>query len=576
MLDSRYSVWAPNAKQVELALTDQALPMTRDEHGWWRVDGPGAAVDYGFRVDGNGPWPDPRSGWQPSGVHGLSRRVDHGTFRWSDSGRQAPPLASGLVYELHVGTFSPEGTFDGAIARLDHVAGLGVTHVELMPVNQFAGSRGWGYDGVDLYAPHVAYGGPDGLKRLVDACHVRGLGVILDVVYNHFGPEGCYVSKFGPYLTNRHQTPWGPAVNLDDPESDEVRRFFIDNALMWLRDYHIDGLRIDSVHAMLDTSAVHFLEQLADEVRQLVATTSRHHFLIGESALNDPRVIQPVQAGGFSLDAQWNDDFHHALHAVLTGEQSGYYADFGPLADLARAFERAFVYDGRYSRFRRKTHGRPATGIPGWRFVVFLQDHDQVGNRAAGERITQQTNPERVKVGAALLLTSPFVPMLFQGEEWAASAPFQFFSSFENPELANAVRDGRRAEFSVFGWKPEDVPDPQSPETFERSRLNWGEIGSEQHVSMLEWYRQLIRLRRQTPGLAAGLMESARADFDEQARWFRLSRGLITVACNLSAQTQAVPLSPDRPRGLLLASRPDVRLQEAAIELPAESVAILG
>jgi maltooligosyltrehalose trehalohydrolase len=552
--------------------------MAADEGGWWRLEEPsaGADIDYGFCLDGGNPLPDPRSPWQPEGVHGLSRCVRHEAFAWRDEGWQPPALETAVLYELHVGTFSPEGTFDGAASRLQHLAGLGVTHVELMPVNQFSGDRGWGYDGVDLYAPHRAYGGPDGLKRFVATCHARGLGVILDVVYNHFGPEGCYLNRFGPYVTDRHHTPWGPAVNMDGPDSDPVRRFFLDNALGWLADYHVDGLRLDSVQDIVDSSAVHFLECLAEETHLLNERTGRRHFLIAESALNDPRIVRPVEAGGYGLDAQWSDDFHHALHAALSGDRTGYYSDFGTLADLAQAFGHAFVYDGRYSRFRRRTHGRPATGLPGSRFVVSLQNHDQVGNRAAGDRFAHLAGMERAKIGAALTLCSPFVPMLFQGEEWAASGPFQFFTSFENPALAKAVREGRQKEFAAFGWKPQDVPDPQSPATFQRSKLNWDEIAAEPHASMLQWYRDLIALRRRIADLSAGPLESVEAHFDEPARWFCLHRGLTSVACNFAARAQTLPLDPGKPAEILLASRPGIRISQSGLELPSESVAILG
>jgi maltooligosyltrehalose trehalohydrolase len=426
--------------------------MERGDRGWWHAHVPSGApgLDYAFSLDGGEPLPDPRSPWQPRGVHAPSRLVDHQRFSWTDQRWQAPPLGSAVIYELHVGTFSPEGTFDGVIGRLEHLAGLGVTHVELMPVAEFPGVRGWGYDGVDLWAPHHAYGGPDGLKRLVDACHARGLAVLLDVVYNHLGPSGNYLGRFGPYFTSRFRTPWGDAMNFDGAGSDEVRRFVCDNARMWLRDYHVDGLRLDAVHAIADGSAVHILEQLAQEVEKLAASLGRHLVLIAESNLNDPRIVQPPSAGGYGIDAQWNDDFHHALHTVLTGERHGYYADFGRLADLATAFRRGFVYAGEYSVFRDRRHGRPAIGVSGNRFVVSAQNHDQVGNRALGERASLLMSEGRLHIAAALLLTSPFVPMLFQGEEWGASTPFLYFTDHAEPELVEAVRKGRCQEFAAF------------------------------------------------------------------------------------------------------------------------------
>jgi maltooligosyltrehalose trehalohydrolase len=572
-----FKVWAPEARRVEVEVDGRRTSMVAGDGGWWTAEVPeaGAGSEYAFRVDGSPPLPDPRSPWQPRGVHGPSRLVDHAAFRWTDAGWQAPPLASALVYELHVGTFTPAGTFDGVIDRLDHLAGLGVTHVELMPVNQFSGRHGWGYDGVDLFAPHQEYGGPDGLKRLVDACHARGLAVLLDVVYNHIGPAGSYLGRFGPYFAGRHQTPWGPAANLDGPGSHEVRRFFCDNALGRLRDYHLDGLRIDAVHALIDTSAVHVLEQLAGEVAELSARLGRHLVLIAESDLNDPRVVRAPAVGGYGLDAQWSDDFHHALHAALTGERGGYYADFGSLGDLARALESVFVYDGRYSPFRRRIHGRPATGLPGHRFLGYLQNHDQIGNRARGERVSHLVPPGLVKVGAALVLTAPFVPMLFQGEEWAASSPFLYFTDHEDPELARAVSEGRRNEFREFGWEPADVPDPQAAETFERSRLDWGEREREPHRSILEWHKALVRLRREA-GLTDGRLDRVRVRVDEADRWLVMERGPVTVACNLAEREQRVPLGEGRAGELRLGSEPHIKVAPGAVDLPRESVAVLS
>jgi len=570
-----YSVWAPDAHKVELVLDDRKIAMSSGERGWWHVhDAP--AADYGFSLDGGPTWPDPRSNWQPNGVHAMSRPMDHCQYTWHDQQWQGTPLSQAIIYELHVGTFTPEGTFDGVITKLDHLVDLGISHIELMPVNEFSGRRGWGYDGAFIYAPHSAYGGPAGLKRLVDACHIKGLGVILDVVYNHFGPEGGYAGKFAPYLTDRYRTPWGEAVNLDGPDSDTVRKFFIDNAIMWLSEYHADGLRIDAVHAFMDTSAVHFLEQLAAEVAKWARRAPRPCFLIGESDLNDPRVVRRWEEGGFGLDAQWSDDFHHAVHALLTGERTGYYADFGTLADLAKAYRSAFVYDGRFSVHRRRTHGRPVGNMPGYRFVVCLQNHDQVGNRAAGERLGHIAGPDLARVGAAMVLTSPFVPMLFQGEEWAASAPFQYFTSFQDPGLSAGVREGRRAEFAAFGWDPNDVPDPQSEETFQRSKLKWLETVDEPHASMLQWYRQLIALRRRCGELGCSQVGEVEVDFDEQARWLRVRRGKIAILYNLADHRQTLHIEPGRTREILLSSKQDVQSRERYVELPASSVIILG
>ena len=550
--------------------------MVPTEGGWWSVEVPGVGggTDYAFALDGGTPLPDPCSPWQPHGVHGPSRFVDHGAFSWTDKEWQPPPLASAVIYELHVGTFTAAGTFEAVVPRLDHLRSLGVTHLELMPVAEFPGTRGWGYDGVDLWAPHHGYGGPEGLKRLVDACHARRLAVLLDVVYNHLGPVGNYLGRFGPYFTDRYRTPWGDAVNFDGPGSDEVRRFVCDNARMWLRDYHLDGLRIDAVHAMFDSSAVHVLEQLAQEVDALEADLGRHLALIAESDLNDPRLVSPREAGGYGLAAQWADDVHHALHAFLTGERDGYYADFGTLADLAKALERAFVYDGRYSTFRRRRHGTAPVGLSADRFVVCLQNHDQIGNRARGERIGHLVGVDRLKMGTALILAAPFVPLLFQGQEWAASAPFPYFTDHEDPDLGRAVGEGRRREFAAFGWRVEDIPDPQAPETFAGAKLDWTELEREPHAGVLEWHRQLIRLRRELPGLRDGRLERTRVRFDEAARWLVMERGPITVACNLGDRLTRVPLEGDARR-VRLASDPRTTLAKGAVELPPESVGVL-
>jgi maltooligosyltrehalose trehalohydrolase len=428
-----FRVWTLLPKRVEIQVDGVRHLMVAEPDGWWHAEVSSAepGSDYGFFLDGEGPIPDPRSPWQPRGVRGLSRVVDHGAFGWTDSAWQAPPLSQAVIYELHIGTFTRQGAFQAAIEKLDHLVELGVTHVELMPVNEFSGTRGWGYDGVDLFAPHHAYGGPEGLKKLVDACHSRRLAVLLDVVYNHLGPSGNVLDRFAPYFTSRYATPWGPAINFDGADSDEVRRFFCDNALMWLRDYHFDGLRLDAVHAILDTSAEPFLEQLGVEVKQLEAQLDRPLVLIAESDLNDPRLLWPRERGGFALDAQWSDDFHHALHTVLTGERKGYYSDFGALADLAKALRQAFVYDGQYSAHRRRRHGRPPAGLSGGRFLAYLQNHDQIGNRANGERSSQLLSSERLKIAAAIVFTSPFIPLLFQGEEWGATTPFLYFTDHE-------------------------------------------------------------------------------------------------------------------------------------------------
>jgi maltooligosyltrehalose trehalohydrolase len=570
-----FRVWATLPKKVELQLNGKNLPMSRDEKGWWTAEVPEAKAgdNYGFILDGAGPFPDPRTPSQPDGVHKLSRLVDQDAFPWTDKQFQAPPLASAIMYELHLGTFTPQGTFLSAIEKLDYLAALGVTHVELLPVVEFSGNHGWGYDGVDLFAPHHAYGSPDDLKKLVDACHTHGLAVILDVVYNHIGPSGNYLGKFAPYFTKKYASPWGEGINFDDAHSGEVRRFFCDNALMWLRDFHFDGLRLDAVHGILDTSATHVLEQLKLEVEQLSTQLGRPLVIIPESDLNDPRLLWPRERGGYQLDAQWSDDFHHALHAVLTGERTGYYSDFGSLEDLAKALRHAFVYDGKYSPHRHRVHGRPAEGLSGHRFLGYLQNHDQVGNRARGDRSGQLMSLGKLKIGAALLLASPFVPMLFQGEEWAAGTPFLYFTDFKEPELAKAIREGRSKEFVAFGWKPEDTPDPQDPETFEQSKLKWDEISQSPHAEMLDWHKKLIQLRRTEPDLSDGVLENVHVTVDEKNRWLVLERGSVSLVCNLAAQAQHLAIHPGQHK-ILIASA-DIQLADGFADCPPESVALL-
>ena len=485
-----FRVWAPRARRVEVVLGAGRRPMTRADGGWWVAPGAEPGTRYGFSLDGGGVRPDPRSPFQPEGVLGPSEVVDHGAHRWQDGGWAGAKLAGSVIYELHVGTFTSAGTFDAAIEKLGHLVDLGVTAVEVLPVAEFGGDHGWGYDGASLYAPHHAYGGPAGLKRFVDACHGAGLAAVLDVVYNHLGPVGNFLAEFGPYFTERYHTAWGAALNYDGRGSDEVRRFVIDNALMWIRDYHFDGLRLDAVHSILDQSPMHVLEQLACEVHE----ADPRAFLIAESDANDPRLVRRREEGGFGLDGVWSDDWHHALHALVTGERSGYYGDFGGVDALVKALRQAWVYDPTYSRFRGHARGRSATGVPSYRFVVAVQNHDQVGNRAAGDRLSRH-----LRAAAALLLTTQFTPMLFQGEEWAASTPFQYFTDFDDPQLARAVRDGRRREFEEFGWDPEDVPDPNAPQTFERSKLDWTEIDAPEHRAMLDWYRSLLAIRRRLP-----------------------------------------------------------------------------
>lgn len=575
-------VWAPNAKRLVALIGQCRLDMEKeggDARGWWQVSAPelDPGADYAFLVgDDEKLTPDPRSRFQPHGVHGTSRILDDRAFAWTDQGFAAPALSDAVIYELHVGTFTPGGTFDSAVERLDHLVELGITHVELMPVAEFSGSRGWGYDGVDLFAPHHAYGGPEALKRLVNACHAQGLAVMLDVVYNHFGPSGNYLPRYGPYLTARYQTPWGSAVNLDGRGSDEVRRFFCDNAISWMRDYHFDGLRLDAVHAILDMSPRHFLEQLAEETAELARRTGRRRVLIAEDDLNDPRVVTSVDRGGYGLDAQWDEDFHHSLHAVLTGERSGYYSDFGKLEQLAKTLRRAFAYDGQYSLYRDRRHGKSAVGLSGHHFVGCLQNHDQIGNRAKGDRISHLISNARVRIGAAVVILGPLIPMLFQGEEWAASTPFQYFTDHQEPDLARAVCEGRKGEFAAFGWDPEDIPDPQAAATFQRSKLDWTEAAREPHKSILDWYKQLIRLRTRTHELRDGRFDAVDVNYDEHQRWLVMSRGSITMAINLGEQKCRVSIPDSGSCRLLMASDERIILDAESAELPSDSVAIVG
>ena len=572
-----FRVWAPHPKHVGVVFGERRMPMRRAGRGWWtyRTDRVGPGSDYAFVLDGGAPRPDPRSAFQPRGVHGPSRVVDHTSFTWHDSGWRGVPLPGSVLYECHVGTFSAEGTFEGAIQHLEQLADLGADIIELLPVAEFSGQRGWGYDGVDLFAPYHAYGGPEGLKRLVDAAHAHGIGVVMDVVYNHLGPEGNYLPEFGPYFSDRHQTQWGsPVVNFDGPGSDEVRRFVIDNALMWLRDYHCDGLRLDAVHAIVDQSATHILEALAIEVNALAAHLRRPLFLIAESDLNDPRLVRGPDAGGYGLDAAWADDWHHALHATLTGEAIDDDGDFGPLPLLAKALRQAWVYDGAYSRYRQRVHGLPPTGLSGNQFVVYTQNHDQVGNRALGERSGALMSDGRLRVAAALLLTSPFVPMLFQGEEWGAITPFQYFTDHQNPDLGRAVSEGRRRELSALGWDPGDVPDPQDLAVFERSRLDWTQSRKDRHADLLAWHRRLIALRRQIPALTDPRLDRIQTECDQDVGWLIVRRGPVTVAANLGTRPWVFAADPSAT--LLAASDPKIKRTRKGLVLPPDTVAILG
>ena len=529
-------VWAPKVDAIGLetsAGVSSMEPDDGDRAGWWQscVDlEPGAL--YRFVIDGDS-HADPRSRRQPDGPHGWSQLVDHSGFEWTDQNWAGFPIASAVLYELHIGTFSREGTFDGVIAKLDELVDLGITAIEIMPIATFPGSRGWGYDGVDLWAPQEIYGGPAGLQRLVDACHTHRIAVVLDVVYNHLGPVGNSLHAFGPYFTDAYHSPWGEAVNLDGPGSDQVRRFIIDNALQWVLDFHVDGLRLDAVHALHDESAVHILGELGEELHAAGRRTARTVWVIAESDLNDPRLVRSNEAYGFGLDAAWSDDFHHALHVALTGEQSGYYSDFHGADDLADALSAVYVFGGRFAPSRERTHGRGVGEMDRSRFVCFTQNHDQVGNRAAGERLAHLVSPERLEIAAAMLLTSPFVPMLFQGEEWAASAPFQYFTDVDDEAVGTAVREGRREAFADFGRGPEDVPDPQDRATWERSCLDWGERNQPEHARILDWYRRLIALRAAHTDLRDGRAAATSVHHEPGTDTLVIERGMLTVLVNL-------------------------------------------
>ncbi len=497
----RFRVWAPDVSNISVHLLEpeeRRVPLERDKHGYYYGLVPGVEPGclYYYVLDGEKERPDPASRYQPRGVHGPSQVVDPGAFQWSDQCWFGLHQRDLVFYELHVGTFSPGGTFEDIIPLLDELKELGITAIELMPLAQFPGARNWGYDGVYPFAVQNSYGGPQGLRRLVDACHNQGLAVFLDVVYNHLGPEGNYLADFGPYFTDRYHTPWGKAINFDGGYSSEVRRFFIENALYWISEFHIDGLRLDAVHAILDLSALHFLEELGEAVHQKAQRLGRRVQVIAESDLNSPRVIRPRVVGGYGLDGQWSDDFHHALHALLTGERQGYYKDFGGIDNMAKALRTGYVYTGQYSKFRRRRHGVYPELCPPEKFTVFSQNHDQVGNRATGERLTSLLSFEGLKLAACVVLLSPFVPLLFMGEEYGEKAPFQYFTSHSDPDLVKAVRQGRREEFSEFDWQGE-VPDPQDEDTFLRSRLNLHLKREGHHKVLWEFYRELLRHRRE-------------------------------------------------------------------------------
>ncbi|KAA6435185.1 malto-oligosyltrehalose trehalohydrolase [Agrococcus sediminis] len=569
-----YRVWAPNAQRMRVVAGRESVEMTSAEGGWWHALAP--AGDYGFQIDDDDAVrPDPRGRRQPHGVHERSRTWDASAHDWADADWTGRPIAGGVLYELHIGTFTQEGTLDAAAERLDHLLEIGVTHVELLPVNGFNGTHNWGYDGVAWYAVHEGYGGPAAYQRFVDAAHGAGLAVVQDVVHNHLGPSGNYLPLFGPYLSSEGRSTWGEHVNVAEPA---VRRFILDNVRFWFEDMHVDALRLDAVHALRDEGPLHILEEMAVETAALAAHLGRPLELIAESDLNDPTLITPREGGGYGLDAQWSDDFHHGVHVALTGETEGYYADFAPLTALGKVLERGFFHDGTYSSFRERDHGRPidTDRSLSWRLVVSAQNHDQIGNRARGDRITEVLTESQLLCAALLLYAGPYTPMLFMGEEWAASSPFQFFTSHPEEELGRLTAEGRLAEFERMGWDPAVVPDPQDPATFERSKLDWAEARRERHARVLDGYRQLAGLRRELEALTDPHYARNAVEVDEAAGVLRLVRragrtDAVEIVVNVGSEPQTVPVTKRRLR---FQTHPDVAVAEQ-LTLPPGSGALL-
>lgn len=544
-----FRVWAPLAEDIHLVILpdEEEVVMEKKKHGYWekKISHIKKGTLYKYRIDGGDSFPDPASLSQPEGVHGPSEILRLDDYSWTDDDWDNIPLADMIMYELHTGTFSPEGNFQGIIQRLDYLKDLGINTIEVMPVAQFSGERNWGYDGVYPFAVHDTYGGAEGLMDMVNACHDKGLAVVLDVVYNHFGPEGNYASRFGHYLTEHYPTPWGKSINFDREHSDAVRHYFIQNALMWFRDFHVDALRLDAVHAMYDFGAKHILQELAGRTRQLSGETGRSHYLIAESNLNDVRYITPFSKGGYGLDAQWSDDFHHALHALVTGENRGYYMDFGSPSQLSEAISDAFVFDGKYSEFRKKTYGNSTENNPAEQFVIFTQNHDQVGNRKQGERLISLTGFETAKLAAGALLVSPYIPMLFMGEEYGERNPFLYFVSHLDDRLNEQVRKGRKKEFESFHDDGKPAPDPSSPGTFRDSKLSWNFEDQEEMQAMLDYYRRLIQVRKSHPVLRHPDRENLSIHETDAVfileRWKEKNRILVCMNFNQEDQPVSVP-----------------------------------
>lgn len=558
----RFTLWGPELNSVELQISaPQAAnyPLTKDDRGYWSValEDIAEGAQYRYHINQSATWPDPASRYQPDGVHGPSVVVDQRRFSWLDQGWQNLPLQDYIIYELHVGAFTPEGTFEAAIERLADLKDLGVTAIEIMPVAQFPGDRNWGYDGVYPYAVQNSYGGPVGLKQFVDACHRLGLAVVLDVVYNHFGPEGNYTGCYAPFITERYKTPWGGAINFDDAWCEGVRQFFLQNVLFWLKDYHVDALRLDAIHAIYDFGAKHFLADMAEAVASLSNELNKPHHLIAESDLNDTRILRAPKAG-YGLDAQWSDDFHHALHALLTGEQEGYYKDFGSCSDFAKVLRDRYVHDGGYSEFRHRHHGNKATDLLSTQFVVCSQNHDQIGNRMLGERLTQLVSFEALKLAAGATLLSPYIPLLFMGEEYGETKPFLYFIDHGDPDLVEAVRQGRKEEFRDFHAVGEPLP-ADDLATLEKSTLNWASRHEGQHQTLWRYYQKLMQIRKQLGMGRSSLPTNFKIENDDPKKIISYQRQMsdrrILCMMNFNSQTVGVEVgSVERPWQLVLDS----------------------
>jgi maltooligosyltrehalose trehalohydrolase len=558
-----FAVWAPRCRSLDLVIDGRPARAMREEgDGLFatEVEHPGPGTRYQYRLDGERYRPDPVSRWQPDGVHGPSAVVDPAAFEWTDQGFAGHALADLVFYELHVGTFTTAGTFEAVIPHLDRLVDLGITAIELMPIAEFPGSRNWGYDGVHLYAPQSTYGGPRGLRRLVDAAHRRGLSVVLDVIYNHLGPEGNYLAEYGPYFTERYQTPWGSALNFGGSDAAGVRRHFVDNARYWVREFHVDGFRLDAIHAIYDAGPLHILREVADAAREEGRGLGRPVHVVAESHDNDRNLVRRPAEGGIGLDALWSDDFHHALHARLTRESTGYYADFGAPGQLARAIEEGFAFQGEPSGYFGRERGTPSADLPGERFVICVQNHDQVGNRALADRLGTIVSFEAVKLAVALLFTTPALPLLFMGEEYGETAPFQYFTSFIDRELTEAVRRGRAAEFARFAWA-RPIPDPDAPGTFVASRLNHALAGAPRHRELYRYYRDWLALRRAHPALGAAGKPLTRASLDADGHVLTVTRSgpggeRVVLSANLTGEPRPLVSAPGRRRPLLDSADP--------------------